>query len=260
MAEPTAGQMVAAGVAAQAAQMGVTLNEDAQEFIAEVNEEAAEERGEEIAPEPTAGEQVIEGAEEEMEEKLREVPSYAEVSEEELAEFDEDEVLSEAPVEIEDEEEDLYAEEEEEDVQALKRRLHKAEKTVRYQKELRAKSERSRWEKEAGEKYPLANISGINVQSRNAFLKAAALSHNDVYSRLKPHLEELDELRSQITEQAKKEGRQAAAEAWGKPTSGPTVAEVNLGASDAELDAARKTGNLEKVLKVMRKRATAEGG
>lgn len=208
----------------------------------------------------TPSEQIVDDAREAVEEKIVEMPSFSFVSDDELATFEEEEAeqtIAEIRECIEDVDEDDPEYEDNEDMDDLKRRLYKAEKALAYQKEIRVKQERKSWESEASEKYPLANVSSISAQSRNGFMKAAALSHNAVYSHVKPHLDELETLKKGVVAQAKAEGRAEAAEAWGKPSVGPSSTAVDQGAFNSELDTARqearRTGSIEKVLAVYRK-------
>lgn len=247
---------VATDMLGQAAKMGMKVNEEAVEAMREAAQEPAPEPEAPVldlpTPAPTAVEETVEDLAAAAGEKFVELPKFAPVPEEEFLGFEEEETEQT----IADLKEVLNTDEEGflemEDADDLRAKIAKLEKALNFQKELRAKTQRSTWEKEAKERYPLANISDISAQSRNAFMKAAAKSHNQNYDHLSPYFQQLEEAAKQAREQAKAEGKKEAVEAWGEVPSAPTVGDIDEGAYQAGLAEARKTRKLENVIRYMR--------
>ena len=244
---------IATEMLGEAAAKGMTVSPAAEEALrsAPVAAQAPPELTPEV--EPTAGEEVAEELKAEGEEKFPALPAFKPVPEDEFAQFEEEEAeetLQELK-ELLDEDDDGYTEHEDDD--DLRAKVHKLEKALLFQKEQRAKSERKNWQKEAEERFPLANFTGIQATSRRAFLKAAAESHNAAYRHLSPYLERLEAERNAAIEEAKEKAKQEAIQAWGEPTVGPSVPEIDQGAYDAELSAMRRAGkSLEERLRFMR--------
>lgn len=122
------------------------------------------------------------------------------------------------------------------DVAKLKAKLAKAEKQLRYQSELRAKDNLKGWRAEAARRFPLADVDEITGTSRRAVLRKASESHGRYEKKLAPILGQVDTLRAQVVQEAHAEGRAAAEAAYGRPTSGPTVGQVEIAERDANLD------------------------
>jgi hypothetical protein len=235
----------------EAASKGLKISDEAAEVIARAVPQPEPTAA--PAPEPTLAEAVVEDLKADAEEKF-ELPTFAPVPDDEFAGFEEEE--AEQTIEklssILETDEEGYSDIE--DADELRAELHKLKKQLGYQKELRATSERKRWADEAKEKYPLANVSEIQATSRNAFLKAAGKSHNQNYDHLSPILQELEEARKKLMEDAKAEGRKAAVESWGQPTTTATVGETDVAAYEAEMNAARgRKASLAERIGIMRK-------
>jgi hypothetical protein len=96
--------------------------------------------------------------------------------------------------------------------------------------------------------YPLANLDEIDATSRRAFEKAAVKSHNANFTLLEPIIKQFNDAREQLVGAATAEGRAAAAAAFGKPTAGPGIVPLQVSAQTEGLVAARKTGDLRKVI------------
>lgn len=241
---------VAADMLGSAAALGMEVSDSAQEALSEAPE--AVQAPSEPAPAATTGEQVAEELVAEGEETFVALPVFKPVPEDEFAMFEEEEAgqTIEELKELLDEE-DGYTEIE--DADELRARLHKLEKALDFQKGLRAKSERRNWEREAKERYPLATVESIAATSRNAFLKAAAKSHNDVYAHLSPYLEQMEAEKKRMKEEAREESKREAIHAWGETTvTGPSVPEVDEGSYQSGLKEVRKTKDLTRVLRYIR--------
>ena len=212
-----------------------------------------------VAPQATPAAPAAETTEAEPETEFA-FPSYKPVDDDEIAEYgepdDEDDHTPPSAV-VEDEPEEF--EYEDPAVAELKRRLAAAEKKAAHFEGLRAQEGRKNWAKEAERRYPLATLDTITATSKRAFLRQAALSHNTNYQALKPHLDRLAEAQAKLKEQADAEARAGAIEAWGRPLTGPGVVPVEASARQDELEAARATGQLSRVLGVIRKQAERGG-
>jgi hypothetical protein len=235
-ATKSAADAVVAGMFQEAAGQGFDVGEDNREMLAEIEPEAE-------TP-TTSGEAIEQSAREEMESKTEEVPEYAYVPDDELAEFDEQEAEEELSNLRERLEETLDEDFEpdaadQEDLDELRKRLYKAEKALENQKRLRARQQSENWQREAAERYPLANLDGIKEISRSAYMKAAAQSHNMVLTHIQPHLAKLEAERAELMKQTKAEARQEAADAWGQPTVGGTPGEIDVAAFASELEESR---------------------
>lgn len=132
-----------------------------------------------------------------------------------LEEQPEEEEEPEPPADEDDTAYDQY------DPDQLQAKLRKLEKQNKWLEEQRVTSGRKTWAAEAERRFPLADVDEIKATSRRGFLKAAAESHTRYEKKLKPILGQLDQLRSDVVSGAVEEGREQAAERWGKPTGGP---------------------------------------
>jgi len=167
-----------------------------------------------------------------------------------LVELEDDEDEDLLPVaEVEEDDESLVDEYEDESV--LRSRLAKLEKQNQYLAEQAAGAKRQSWKAKYKEMYPLANVDEIDATSRRAFEKAAVKSHNANFRLLEPIIKQFNDAREQLVGAATAEGRAAAAAAFGKPTAGPGIVPLEASAQTEDLVAARKTGDLRKVLSVL---------
>ena len=127
------------------------------------------------------------------------------------------------------------------EVAKLKAKLAKAEKQLRFQQELRAKDNLKGWRAEAARRFPLADADEITGTSRRAVLRKAQEQHDRVEKKIKPFVDAVEGLRAGVIAEAKAEGRAHAEQAFGKPMTGPGVAQVEA-AEDAEQRQVRKPG------------------
>lgn len=198
----------------------------AQEVAAALIQEdvVAPDTGEQPA-EPTIEEPVVE----------QEVPSFqADTTgiEELLTEPDEEPdpyVYTPEPVQQSDEYEDP-------ELRAVKEQLARANAQIEHERQLRAQNEAKRWAEEAERRFPLADVSTIQAQSRRSFLREAKASHERYEQKLGPYLEKLDNLREEVITEARQEGRQQAEAAWGRPTSAPQTPTVTAAETEVTLD------------------------
>jgi hypothetical protein len=183
------------------------------------------------------------------------VPSYeVEVPQDILDELDEPDFTAEAEAEVNNDEDLNY---EDGDTEERKKRIA-AEKRTAWLEGRLADQSRAKWKAEATKYFPLSEhaLNDIKADSRRAFLREARAAHDSVVPYIKPLIEKLKAAEEQAKAEGALEGRQEARVAWGNPTTGPGSVPVQAGASNAELAEARKSGNLAKVISVMRKQAT----
>jgi hypothetical protein len=254
MAASDAASAVVAGMAQQADESGMVVGDDAKEFIEankppEPEEPAAEEAPLIPPPEEPAAESSPEAPEETPEDVGT---AFKPVPEEEIAEY-EDEDLE--PVAEVDDPDPADADDPYEDEDAIKRRLFKAEKALAHERSLRVAQNAKRWSGEASERYPLASLGTIQASSKRDFLRQAALSHNANYELLAPHIEKLEAAKRSLKEAALAEARAEAQANWGTPTVGPGTADTEAAANEAALIEARKTGDLSKIIGALRRGA-----
>jgi len=160
-----------------------------------------------------------------------------------LSEPDEPEdVFSEDEPEDEPEEEPNW--DEDADTQKLRSQYKKLEKKLEWERQQRIKASRKQWEAEAARRFPLSDPSDIDADSRRAFMRKAYEQHTRVEKKVKPMLETLEKFRTEIVDEAKAEGRAAAAAAFGSPTTGPPVSAVLQAEHEARVETKRPTGNL----------------
>lgn len=164
-------------------------------------------------------------------------------------EDDEDEDLLAPVAEVEDDDEQLV--EDWEDPEVLRAQLAKLKKQNEHLAREASGAKLESWRKKYKEMYPLANVDEIDATSRRAFEKQAVKSHNANYKILEPQLKELAEAWEKVKGAATAEGRAAAAAAFGKPTAGPGIVPLEVSAQTEDLVAARKTGDLKKVIGVL---------
>ena len=183
------------------------------------------------------------------------VPTYEpEVPQDILDELSEPDFTAEAEVEV-NEDEDLSFEDG--DTEERKARIA-AEKRVAWLEGRIVDQNRAKWEAESIKYFPLSEhkIKEIKADSRRAFLREAQKAHDAVLPYVKPLVDQLTAAREAAKAEGTQEGRVEAANAWGSPTVGPGSVPVLAGAQNHELNEARKSGNLAKVISVMRKQAT----
>lgn len=194
-------------------------------------------------------------AQEDVQETAHEdVPNYTpEIPEDLLAELDEPDFEAEAAMEAEpaEGEEYLY---DEGDSEERKLRIA-AEKRAAWLEGRLQEQNRGKWEAEAKKFFPLSEhaLPNVKADSRRAFLREAKKAHEAVLPYVKPLIDKLSATVEQAQEKGLADGKQAAKEAWGTPTTGPGVVPVKTSADQAELEEARKTRNLSKIIGVLMK-------
>lgn len=176
-----------------------------------------------------------------------EIPTFEPVELDEL-EPDDDETIT-AVVEDDDPDEDPY---EDEEKRELRRQLRRAQKEAEFAKEMRLKEAHTKWRGKMEKQYPLASWETVAGESRRAFERAAAQSHNANLAVLKPHIDQLNEAWAKVKQLGYAEGKQEAHEAWGRPTTGPSAGVANVAQAEKQLEEARRSGNLELILRTKR--------
>jgi hypothetical protein len=216
--------------------------------------ELADATGQSVEAEETPSSTEAAAAQKVEQEAAVEIPSYeADVPDDLLAELDEPDFEAEAEAETSGGEEE-YVEGFEADSEERKRRIAAEKKAVWLEQRL-AEQNKGKWQAEAKKYFPLSEhaLANIKADSRRAFLREARAAHEAILPYVKPLVERLAEVTQSAKEQARAEGRGEAAAAWGAPTTGPGVVPVKASANEAELEAARKTGNLAKIIGVLMK-------
>jgi len=217
--------------------------------------ELADSRPEPVeAPTEASGQEAAVAQEDEQE--TVELPTFeVELPEDLEAELDAPDFEAEAEAEVIDDGEE-YVEGYEVDSEERRKRIA-AEKKAAWLEGRLAETNRSKWEAEAKKYFPLSEhaLANIKADSRRAFLREARTAHQAVLPYVKPLVDKLAEAEAAVKAQAKADGRQEAQAAWGTPTSGPGSAPVAASARNEELDAARRSGNLAKVIGIMRQQA-----
>jgi len=145
--------------------------------------------------------------------------------------------------------------EDDEEVTKLKRELAKERKRAEHERSLRVNSQRGSWEKEAEKYFPLAaaQFGSISATSRRAFLRDARAKHEALLPFVKNAVDEAKRLAEEAREQARAEDRANAEKAWGKPLAGPGAPPSDYKAKQDEIEKARATGSLQRVIKSMLK-------
>ena len=229
--------------------MSEAMDQVATEVLADI-------MGVEVDEAPAEGEQPEEAAAPEAEAHEAEAEAVVNLDPElpeELANFlDEpdfeptDEEVEAVVVEETNDDAEEWQEELDPEVAKLKKELAKERKRREHAEGLRLRSERSKWEKEAGRYFPLADLTAINATSRRGFLREAKKAHDTAKPRVMGYLEAE---RKRLAEEA----RVNAQKAWGKPLAGPGAPPSDAKAKQDEIEKARSTGSLQRVIKTMLK-------
>lgn len=141
----------------------------------------------------------------------------------ETPDFEEDEDDEEPLAPAAEFEVDEYADPE---TAKLAKRLAKAEKQLQWEKQQKIKASQKLWQAEAAKYFQFSAPSTIQANSRRAFLKEAQRQHEAVAKVAKPIFDQLAAEKAKLKEQAIAEARAEAAEMWGRPTTGPTGAQI----------------------------------
>jgi hypothetical protein len=180
------------------------------------------------------------------------VPNYTpEIPEDLLEDLEEPDFEAEAATELAADDEYVYDEQDSEE-----RRLRiAAEKKLAWIEGRLQDQNKSKWRAEATKYFPLSehSLDSIQADSRRSFLRQAKAEHEKVLPYVKPLIERLGATAEEVKAQAKQEGRAEARAAWGQPTTGPGTVPTRGSADEQELEDARKTGNLAKIIGVMMK-------
>lgn len=217
---------------AKLAELGILPTEEQQEPAAEaeVQHEAESEESME-AEEPEAEAELFPELPEELQELL-EMP-------------DEEEI--ELPAAEESQEYEDY------DLDALRKRALAAEKKAKYLEGLRLKDQRRNWEAEALKYFPLSDPQTIQAVSRRGFLREAKMQHErykPIYDKLRKQAQvEIEREREKVLAEAKEK----AATAWGRPTVGPSPVRPVESDFQSDIEKARRSGDLAKVIATLRK-------
>ena len=127
----------------------------------------------------------------------------------------------------------------------LRAELAKEKKRAEYEKNLRLKGERKKWEAEAAKFFPLADPTTIKADSRRAFRREAQAQH----TRMKDNPQF-----QRFLEAERARVRAEAQAAWGTPTSGPGAGTPDSKQFEDELREARRAGRLDKTIHALMKR------
>lgn len=221
--------------------------EAAAEVVAAMMDADRESAGDVAEPEVVPSDQVEAAAQTEHEAEAPELnldpelpPSIQALLADEPEDEEDDELVADAEP-VEDEESDEYVDPE---VVRLKTELAKERKRAEYERSLRVKSSRKEWSKEAEKYFPLADSASIDADSRRAFLRQAKEQHER--QKNNPRLQAfLEAERIRV--------KNEATAAWGRPTAGPGAPPSEAGRKQSDIEAARKTGRLHKVIETMLK-------
>lgn len=127
------------------------------------------------------------------------------------------------------------------------------------------RASKPKWVAEAKRNYPdlaryaAGEIEALDASSRRQFARQAHALNERFAKIAKPLLDDLAARRGELRQETVTEARQEVAAAWGTPTVGPPVVAVAQSAQDAELAAARKTGQLHRVFEVMMRQGQKGG-
>lgn len=144
----------------------------------------------------------------------------------------EDEPVAQAPPEPEyDDDNDEY---EDPEVAKLRKRLAAEQKKTAWLESQRLERERKSWEKEAVKYLPHSKpfLGNINATSKRAFLREARDYHEAVKAHIAKHGQA-------DVEAAKAQAKAEAEAAWGKATTGPGTAPLDVNQAQAEWEEAR---------------------
>jgi hypothetical protein len=151
--------------------------------------------------------------------------------------LDEEQPWQEVPQQayVSDDEDEYVAPE----VAHLRAELKRANAKADYEKGLRLKSERKKWVAEAAKFFPLADPSTITSDSRRAFRREAQAQHERMKNN--PQFQA-------FLENERQRVRREAEQAWGKPTSGPGAPPSDTARYEDEIQDAKRSGRLDKVI------------
>ena len=126
--------------------------------------------------------------------------------------------------------------EDDEEKRQLKAQLVAAQKRLAWEQEQRTRAQEKEWRAEAGRRFPLSDPEEITATSRRAFLRKAAEQHQRVQKKVAPLTAALEQLKQQTIQEARQEAREEARASWGRPTAGPTPAQVQVAGDEAQYD------------------------
>lgn len=134
--------------------------------------------------------------------------------------------------------------------QEILKRLAAAEKKAAYYEKLRVQEAQKSWKQEAREHFPYSEyaLESITATSRRAFLRQARAAQDAVKPMIKQDQEARQAQLEKEREQVRLEEREAAARAWGRPSSGN---EAPAEAHEAQVQRARERGDLGDIVRAM---------
>lgn len=125
--------------------------------------------------------------------------------------------------EAEEDDEEWDGEEQDPRVLELKRKLRTAEKRIAWEQGKKAEAQREKWKAEALKYLPLSEyaLDDIKATSRRGYLREAKKAHDAIKPVAMRIAQQYAEAHKAAKDAAIAEGRQAAEDAWGKPTVSP---------------------------------------
>lgn len=163
------------------------------------------------------------------------IPVFEPVTLEDLEDDDDPEVDDEPVLATNDDE---YVDEE---TRKLRAELAKAQKQLASERKQRLDTSQDKWRAKYREMYPFADVDSITAPSRREFERQAVESHNRIGKLVAPHLETARKVLEHAQQAGFETGREAAAAAFGRPTTGPGAAPAIRGERDAAIAESRKT-------------------
>ena len=137
------------------------------------------------------------------------------------------------------------------DPEELARENAKLRKKLEWEQTQKLNIARKNWAAEATKYFPYARPDQINATSRRAFLRAAKEQHDAVAVHVLPALEAARKAEAEARAVAEAKVRAEAAEAWGKPTVGGSVAPSEAAQKSDDLQRARNSRDLAKVARAL---------
>jgi hypothetical protein len=141
------------------------------------------------------------------------------------------------------------------------KRLRALEKRNKWLEDRVVASDSKKWLAENTKAYPLLaryapdELQAIKATSRRGFAREAAALNARYAKALTPALQDIAEAKKQLNGEVAKEVRGEYKQAWGEITTGPGNVPMEAAAQRKELEAARETGNLSKIVGAMMRAA-----
>lgn len=155
-------------------------------------------------------------------------------------------------LEPEDDEEFVYDEDDGDELAKVKKELHKAKKEAEHFKNLRLKSQRSKWTEERDKFFPYATTDPEKYDSRRAFRRACSEDNETMKPKVQALVAaERAKMQAEI-EVEREKMRQQAKEAWGTPTTTHTPPQAATDAADERRPSRRPPSLEDRVLARLR--------